>query len=487
MLFISRNVFISLTAAMMITQIAGCGGGGGTQPHNSQPKPPSVSDSGLGESATPTLSLDNVPYPVFHQQNTVYVGTNALAVSAGMENVFTQNGITVFKGTQLDGTSEADVLAMFADITPAGTEDFIEREVIFPITFPTYPTVQVVRGAQESFKTAVLDAVSIINSVLPWNKQMQFDDTLIAAPNSLSDVPNDYIYVEHTQPSEWIDDIDQNTIGPFTLGLSLRKDKLEDVTLPNNYTLAGWTGVNVSAQISNTNLRHVIVHELLHHLGFWGHSDGREFPDSVLNETLDGSRNRFVLSSQDKDMIHAAYTRVEPGVVEAVDITSLGPWSRRSSHLMGMFDTDAGATVTFGVFTRNGLIQPWAQGPAPRGLLQDASFAADDRARWKGVFLGYARSHQEVTGDAYLEVQLSDLTAGDLTFTDLKDENDQRWRDGDLAYRVNISSGTFGNHGVSDSEDVGDVTGVFLGADYKAMAGVLRREDLSGGFGGRQP
>ncbi|MDE2739873.1 MAG: hypothetical protein OXH47_10145 [Paracoccaceae bacterium] len=455
--------------AMIIGLLTGCGGGGGVI--TSSPVPPdNIPTSSVGSS-------NNIPYPVFHRANTFHVGTSAAPPVVGLNNTGSRNGVSLYKGSRTDGTSEDDILKMFEDITNDGN-------TIFPVTFRTRPIVRVV-GSDALFRETVFEAVSIINSVLPWDRRMKFDDTPVSSPDSLSDIPVDHIYVEYSNTNSW------KRIYKYATpshGLSFRRKPTDDIDAPTNYVLAGWVGVNSISQVLPGNqdfVRKIIVHELLHNLGFWGHTDSTDFPDSIQNPNAnyDGSGKNFVLSPQDKDMIHAAYTRIQPGMTRVEDITSLGQWTSTTLHLMGTFGIEQGE-VTFGVSTRNGLVQPWAEGPSPTGTIASASFV-NEKAHWNGVFLGYARSDQEVIGDVRLDVHLSNLSSGDLTFSDLKLDDGQSWNDDDLAYKVDIKSNTFVNHERTGS-DAGTITGVFLGSNYEGMAGILRREDISGAFGGKQ-
>ena len=55
------------------------------------------------------------------------------------------------------------------------------------------------------------------------------------------------------------------------------------------------------------------------------------------------------------------------------------------------------------------------------------------------------------------------------------------WNDGDLRYTIKVRGNTF----VQTGGDAGTVTGAFFGPAHEGMGGVLRRDDLSAGFGGK--
>jgi len=469
----ARPILAKLILACICVLLTGCGGGGRSSGGGG--------NNGNSSGGTPSpTSIVPLPTPVFERSSTIHVGTNASPT--GLAQVGSvQDGITRYRGQRTDGTSEATILAMFKEITPP-------EDVIFPITFRTRPTVRVVRGAGADFRKAVQDAVAIINSVLPWERQIQFDfdAARVTAPALLSAIPDEHIYIEHSTPDRWTR-IHLEAAGH---GTSVRRDRFLDVGKSNNYSLAGWVGVNRLSGIDCTGgqcplrnanyLRHTLVHELLHQLGFWGHSE--RFPDSVL--TAGGNYSGaiagtgFVLAPSDKDLIHAAYTRLAPGITPRRAITDLGEWSTTSVHQVGTFST-GGGRVRFGVWERNGLVQPWAQGPTPTGTL-------DATANWDGLFLGVTSSGNAVDGDVRLAVDMANMSSGRLTFSDLKQvDDDAQWDNGNLDYTVAIDEdeSRFDNH---RSSDAGIVTGVFLGTDHTAMAGTLRRRDLTGAFGGKQ-
>ncbi len=493
---------------MLIGLLAACGGGGG-------------GGGGGGSILSDQAPPPRTAAPVFKRDSTLHVGTQASPGRGRLTEAGSRNGISLYAGPLPDGTSEADILVMLGQITPSGPGQVTpSTDDIFPITFRTSPTVRVVRGAPEEFRGVVREAVAILNSILPANQQMRFDATPVERPASLDAIPEGQIHVEFSDPgvdaSGWrhvIPDLDVPSNGLAFRRLRhdcINSDCVDSTGKPvypaNNWTEAGWVGINSASEIHRADcdreecrnipggydhlnvLRHGLVHELLHNLGLWGHVTD---PDSVLSSNANfGNAKRgetFVLSAKDKDLIHAVFTRVKHNANPASAITNLGPWSRTSTHRMGMFAT-GGGTVAFGVWNRNGLIQPWAQGPAPdpTDTLRDADFDAGT-AHWDGVFLGYASTGTTVTavtGDVRLSVTLADLTAGTLAFSDLEQAGGTRWGDGDLDYRVTIADGRFDNQDRT-GPDAGVITGVFLGTDHKAMAGTLRRDDLAGAFGGK--
>ena len=498
---LSTRLIRSCLLPMLIGLLTACGGGGG-------------GGGGGGSILSNSDSPPRTAAPVFERGSTLHVGTQVSPGTDELTEAGSRSGIRLYEGPRTDGTIQADILGMLAQITPDCNDCDPVRpstDIIFPITFRTSPTVRVVEGAPSHFREAVRDAVAIVNSVLPRDRQMRFDDRPVASPADIDAVPDDHIHVEYSNPVDPDPLLKWSRIDPRiepSHGITWRRFQFEEDLEKPNQTRAGWVGINSESDIYKDNycslpdsdctgvtqydyrnvLRHNLVHELLHALGLWGHVTDE---DSVLSSNANfgdaKSGETFVLSAKDKDLIHAVFTRVQPNTNPASAIKDLGdkdlgPWSQTSTHRMGMFAT-GGGTVEFGVWTRNGLIQPWAEGPAPTRALRNADFDAGT-AHWDGVFLGYTSAGAAVTGDVRLSVTLADLTAGTLAFSALEQAGGTRWGDGDLDYRVTIADGRFDNQDRT-GPDAGVITGVFLGTDHKAMAGTLRRDDLAGAFGGK--
>ena len=439
---------------------------------------------------------DNLPSPIFEFTDTTHIGTGALIgqedESDGTHTIDTiygihtitstgtRNGIRLLEARVPDGSSADDVVNMLLHITP--------DNVVFLVTFPDQPTVNVIEGSGETFKAATRHAVQLINSFLPYERQILFEESSVPAPGTTQNVPEGHIYVEFTPQSWWQGSFAENSV-PSTLGLTDIVNKIDDATAKNNERRSALILVNSDSERDPTqrDLSHIVVHEMLHAIGFWGHS---YYPRSVLSPTFYNSGLSFLIPL-DRDAVHAGFTRFKPGVQFGREITTenLGPWESTSSHLRGQFEVPEvgqfwGDDVLFGVYTRNGLAQPYTVGPRPTGSLSDNRLLSGT-ARWEGVILGYTPSERKVIGDARLDVRLDNLSSGELWFSGLEYDNTQTWSDGDLEYTVHIEKNTFSNYGRS-SKDAGDVTGAFFGRNHEGMGGVLRRQDLTGAFGGKR-
>ena len=169
--------------------------------------------------------------------------------------------------------------------------------------------------------------------------------------------------------------------------------------------------------------------------------------------------------------------------------TELGGWADTSLHVRGAIDVEGGE-VAFGAALRNGLTRPWASGPAPHAALADNAELSGSVA-WSGRLLGLTPQAEAVAGAAALSVDLATL-AGTADFTGLEQwaadaapgalGTGTMWHDGDLRYAIEVRGNTF----VQTGGDAGTVTGAFFGPAHEGMGGVLERDDLSAGFGGKR-
>ena len=218
----------------------------------------------------------------------------------------------------------------------------------------------------------------------------------------------------------------------------------------------------------------LLVHELLHALGLQpGHPDYDIYHDSIMRSRVPRSYSDRILGPVDHDAIQAIYAAYEPG---ETDVHSLGAWSDTSFHVRG----DIG-DIAFGAASRNGLVQPWAHGPSSATNLADNQ-ALSGSVSWSGRLLGMTSDSEPLIGDTRLNINIGTLR-GQIDFTDLEYVDSRTiWNDGDLSYSIIVRGNTFTQTG----GDAGEVTGAFFGSNHEGMGGVVERNDMSAGFGGRR-
>ena len=333
----------------------------------------------------------------------------------------------------------------------------------------------------------------IVNAALPYDKRLWLDRRRASAPSDPLDIPEGEIVMQFAPQGEWPYSFDEYPLGvafPVSRSWYIEERQRREITRGQSAHVL----VN-TAQVDDTwtdaIVVNVIVHELLHALGLQNHPDPARFPDATLNPFASANPPAHILALVDRDALLAAYGRFAPGTLpEDMSAADLGPWEEETFHLRGALDA-AGGTVSFGVGLRNGLAQPWASGPAPGTDLAD-NRALSGNATWTGALLGVSRpAANTVAGDARLTVELSTLGGG-LDFTNLERwgpkappgavGSGRMWGDGDLEYTIRVSGNGFERTG----GDGGEIAGAFFGPAHEGMGGVLEREDLAAGFGGKR-
>ena len=453
---------IIILIVLQTLMLAGCGGGGGGG-RVSVPEPAPMPEP--TPEPIPTFTSLNPPAPVFDFGVSDHIGTSAGAPNANLSSIGAKNGVRIYEGRISDGERASNVITYLRQvISDAG----------YLTTFPNPPMVSFVEGTSDEFATATLHAVRIVNSILPYDKQLILGESYAPDPIDVSDVPYGNIYVEFIPQQRWpIGSLSE----PSILGVAQYSHTR------NHEAYASHILIDTGEDLTERDFVHVIVHELFHSLGFHGHSDARRFPLSILNATYIGDLIPLLLTEIDKDGVLAAYTRFRPGTpANEITAVNLGHWESSSFHVRGEFDM-AGGEVAFGVSTRNGMNHPWASGPKPTGSLSNNRLL-QETATWEGALLGFTPSSQKITGNTRLDVHLADLM-GELQFSNLEYSNNTTWGDGDLEYSVHIEENSFHNWG-HESKDAGDVNGAFFGRNHEGMGGVLRRHDLTGAFGGKR-
>ena len=463
---------------LIVASLHGCGGGGGASapppaPPAVMPTPPPTLPAVMPKAALKPSDLA-AQAPLFDFGRSLHIGLVDAPPSGGLQKTDERNGVEISKGTVRDGSSAVDVLDYLRPTT-------IHPEVTGLATFSRPPTVRVVEGTSEKYTGYAVRAVQIINAALPHDKRISFDDAPAPDPVDVKDVPSGSFHIEFIPQAQWPGG---SVKGERAVGHTQSRITYNPQTQRNEVVDADASHILIdSREVQNfpeEKTVYVIVHELLHALGFSGHTDPARFPDATLNPNIPQNLPRLLLSLIDRDALLAAYARFRPGALpEEITAQSLGPWDEASLHVRGDLGIPSGA-VSFGVAFRNGLAQPWASGPEPpRDLAQNPELSGT--ATWSGALLGMTPSEQVVVGDSRLDVDLANLD-GQLDFTDMQFDGGGIWGDGDLGYSIEVRGNAFTHSG----GDTGVVTGAFFGPRHEGMGGVLERSDLSAGFGGKR-
>ncbi len=433
--------------------------------------------------------------PLVDLGDRLHVGADVAAADGDLAVVAVHGGADVLHGTVRDGIGAAEIVAylqadaasyLAPDGDPTTSDPFLSDGLVFRFA-EAPPTVRVAEGTPAGLVDETVRVVQAINAALPRHWQLRFSPEPVPA---VTPPPADgEILVSFAPQSDW----PFESVSPVDpdLGLAVPEyafaptgDPLAPIRLE---IVAGTVWVDPS-QTEGLERLGVIAHELVHLLGR-GHVDPGRFPETLMVAGGSESLTGHVLHPLDREALHAVYGRLSASTAPDRIAEKLGPWSDASLHVQGRSGAGNGE-IGFGTALRNGLAQPWANGPAPASGLGDNA-ALSGSVRWSGRLLGLTPQSEAVAGTAELLVDFPDMS-GALAFSGLEhwpanaapgpEGSGTTWRDGQLGYQVTVRGNTF----VQSGGDAGLVTGAFFGTSHEGMGGVLVREDLSAGFGGNR-
>ncbi len=447
--------FVSFVLALY-----GCGGGGGGG--ESFPRLPAL------------MPAQSKNAPIVFLRDGVQVGADVRPANNSLSLAGTHDGVAVSSGRVRDGENAGrvnDFLGKQAVIRLSNTPD-----IKYIGLFKHKPVIRIRETTSDRYIDDVVRVVQLINTVLPYDKRITVSPVRAPHPGPAEYsswdiyIPDGQIFVGVAPQSAW----PQTEIPP---------DRVAGVQLGGADQSYIW--INTSVTGGNTNyLMKVLAHEIFHALGMYEHIELDDYR-SVMNILFRINYGPYVLQQIDRDALYAFYGRLNPDAAGhvAYNSNSLGPWTDTSFHLRGDLDD-----VSFGVSSRNGLLQPWAFGPSPETQLTDNK-AITGSVSWSGRLLGFTAHSESLAGKADLSVNMGTLR-GNIDFTNLEHwgvhavpgaiGSGTRWNDGDLRYGVIVRGNSF----VQSGGDAGEVTGMFFGAGHEGMGGVLERSDLSAGFAG---
>ncbi len=480
--------FVATVAAALT--LTACGGGSSaSMPETPDKQPPSMLETPVIQlpEESPELPLQRPLHvdqaPVVDLDGILHVGADAAPPAGALLSAGRHDEIAVSYGRVRDGVGADEIIAyLSADARQNPIEYYPDGYT--PRFGAVPPTVRVAEGATPEMVSETLHAVRLINAPLPHDWQLRFSHD--PGPAGILQPSNGEILVEFAEHKDWADPDKP----PASEAVGLAKLWLEGV--PFDDPLYPWIFEIVTGQIWVDHARvagdfrvEVLVHEIIHTLGR-GHPDPDRFPHSVMNNPASGVP-KHILFPLDSEALLAIYSRIRPSALPDQIAEDLGPWEDTSVHLRGDIDLP-GRDVAFGIASRNGLARPWAFGPAPRSSLADNPVLSET-VTWSGRLLGFTPALEPVGGAAELVVELQTLD-GQLDFTELEHwgantapgpaGSGTLWDDGDLQYLLNVHGNTF----VQTGSDEGTITGAFFGARHEAMGGVLKRTDVTAGFGG---
>ena len=348
-------------------------------------------------------------------------------------------------------------------------EGFLD-EVNGEAFFRSPPLVRIADQGEE-FAGYVLRTVQLLNSALPNDLQIRVDATPFTH-GSGSAPPRGEIHLEVAPEHSW-----PRALPGDQLGATIwYENESARIYVDTDFLRRG---------PSDEAMMRLLAHEFLHAMGMQGHL---EFASPLVQEAT------LLVPNLHERPGHLGLTILFPldiwGLREMYDPGSYGDWATPSFQVDACMD---GNSVCFGAAKLQGNATPYAAngGVAPYTLLEDNP-ALIGSASWRGRLVGLTPNEEVVAGAARLGITLNTL-AGNLAFTGLESwavgeapgdvGSGTRWRDGDLTYGIDVHGNTFIQDGTGDA---GVVTGMFAGQSHEYMTGVLGRDDLAAGFGGKR-
>ena len=432
--------------------------------------------------------------PILALGDRVHVGADVAPPADALPQAAIHGDTRVSHGSVQDGIAAAELIAYLeADSSPpqTGEEDGMPADTILEVPLLRFrsdpPTVYVADRTPPTLVDETVRAVQAINAALPRDWQLGFSPDPATADNIGS--PEGKILVRFALQIEW----PRGFVSPTgkDVGSAIptySTVQTGDPAAPVRIEIVAGRVFIDHTQTEGLERLGVIAHEIIHLLGR-GHVYPNRFPRTIMVGGGSEELTDHILHPLDREALLAVYGRLEPGTMPADFATELGDWADTSQHVRGTIDLEDGE-IAFGAALRNGLVQPWASGPSPHTAFADNA-ALSGSVGWSGRLLGLTPEAEAVAGAAALSVDLTTL-AGTADFTALEQwaadaapgalGTGTMWHDGDLGYDIEVRGNTF----VQTGGDDGTVTGAFFGPAHEGMGGVLERDDLSAGFGGKR-
>ena len=467
-----KRIVLSAAAVVGLVALSGCGGGG-----KASLVPSVEAPTGHAYSNTARARHSYTPFETgshTHSFRTeVRIGGD-LEPRENLRHVATQGDINFYLGAVRDGVGVDRIKNYETDLLTQDGEDpyGLHGDGFAPFLAPPwlYLDSDLLLPENRGILRALYDSVLILNDALPPEFQISVRWGEVAR----ADVGE---IVVHLEPQSRIGTI----CGATAVACAIARHYSSSFSTHS-------ARLYIPDDFDTTQYmfpRSVIVHELLHALGIWGHVDSVEFPDSIMGKSGEHIPNLgHILSRIDREVLQIIYMGQRTDLYNDWD-----EWSDTSHHFVGRTEDE---TLHFGVALFNGLPQPWVRGELPETVLAD-SRRLRGTATWDGALLAFS-GPSPLAGGVELEVNMATLadpdSEQDLRFRDIyfinrfESEGPDRWFDTrNIDYKVSIAGNGFQNVREDDYEQ-GLVTGVFLGPEHEHMGGTVKRTDMVGAFGG---
>ena len=333
------------------------------------------------------------------------------------------------------------------------------------------PVIRPAVGTSNEVVSALVLAVHAMNAWLPYDRHIRIGPPAPFTRDPAHVATGEIILNESSVP---LPDLSPNTLGwaqsVYTAdGQYLRAGTIVMTSALQNYP---------EAQIVN-----VLMHEMLHTMGMYGHLNPEAFPDSIMSPTI---TDDVYLTPFDGLTLLMGYTQLRPNSSAAeIAATDLGPWAENTPSFVGSIEACA---CVFGTDLIGGHAVSWIRGDPPGMFVEDLGLTGT--ATWVGKMVGWTTVQEAVWSDMNLEVNLDSFDGtsldGQVEFDNISFyESGTQWGDGELAYDILVPGGLsyFGSR--LDNPE-GYVFGAFAGTNLEGAVGTLEHPGLTGAFGGER-
>lgn len=330
------------------------------------------------------------------------------------------------------------------------------------------PVIRPAVGTSNEVVGALVLAVQAMNAWLPYDQHIRIGPQAPFTRDPTQVATGEIILNESSVP---LPDLSHDTLG-FAHS---------DYTTNGQYLRAGTILLTAALQnYPDDQIISVLLHEMLHTMGLYGHLDPRDFPDTLMTSRI---TDDVYLPPFDGLTLLMGYTQLRPNSSPAeIAATDLGPWAENTPSFVGSIEACA---CVFGADLIGGHAVSWIAGEPPGMFVQDLGLTGT--ATWVGKMVGWTTSQDAVWSDMTLDVSLDSFNGtyldGQVEFDNISFyERGTRWGTGELAYDIGVAGGLYFTSRLDNPE--GYVFGAFAGTNLEGAVGTLEHPELTGAFGG---
>ena len=255
---------------------------------------------------------------------TLHVGSNVAPQTGELTTGVDRNGVSVSSGEVRDGIGAEEVLEFMNQ--HVSLENKIAHTGVGGApgleTYPEPPTIRLAEGTSDLYARFAAHAVQLINNALPSEKRIKLGAETLPADTGLGDIPEGEIFLKFGSLasgalgsarllSDYFDDPQTNEekvqkalkASVVINEEQMREAEVHNPDLNNDHAGENWESKILDSRVENTDslikwyndriFLSVVVHELMHALGFY-HTDKARNTKSIMHPTInEGQENVY--------------------------------------------------------------------------------------------------------------------------------------------------------------------------------------------------